>query len=109
MVAGRTYRLRLINMAMNRSGARIELARDTTVLQWRELAKDGAPLPPARRAIKVASRGLTIGETMDVEVTPEVPGDLRLDVVFSRRRIVPRRLLATLPIRVRPATTVGRR
>ena len=75
---GKSYRLRLINITTARPGLRVELRRDTSLVAWRPLARDGADLPEHRRAMRPGVQPLTIGQTMDFEITPREPGDLRL-------------------------------
>jgi hypothetical protein len=50
-------------------------------VQWRPLARDGSELPEQRQVMKPAFQPLTIGETLDFEITPQLPGNLRLDAV----------------------------
>ncbi len=73
LAAGRTHRLRLVNI-----GAAfvldVALTQDTTLAQWRTLAKDGADLPPALQRVGPARHAITVGETYDVEFTPPGPG-----------------------------------
>lgn len=93
--AGVPQRLRLINMTAHRPGSRVELRRDTTLLTWRTLAKDGRDLPSTRQAERVARSPVSIGETMDVEFVAR-PGDgYRLEV-----RGQDGALLARMPITV---------
>lgn len=89
------HRLRLINITTGRPELRFELRRDTTLVTWRQLAKDGADLPAARRVIHPARQQLAIGETMDFEFFPTRPGTYLLEV-----RTPLGTLLGTLPIRV---------
>lgn len=46
----------------------------------RSLAKDGADLPDGKRVLSPARRLVSIGETYGFEVTPDKPGELRLEV-----------------------------
>jgi manganese oxidase len=92
---GTGYRLRLINITTARPGMRVELRSDTTVTNWRVLAKDGADLPQPARGVRHASQRLSIGETMDVEIFPTRVGELKLEA-----RTGSGVLLGTLPIRV---------
>ncbi|MDF1505165.1 multicopper oxidase domain-containing protein, partial [Roseisolibacter sp. H3M3-2] len=98
--AGRPYRLRLMNMAVRRSGLLIGVVRGDAPLRWRRLAKDGADLPPALQGPTAARERVSIGETLDVEFTPATRGDtLAIDV-----RMPPRagaRVFARWPILVR--------
>ena len=92
---GMGYRLRLINITTARPGLRVELRSDTTIGNWRVLAKDGADLPQTARGVRPASQQLTIGETMDVEFFPTRVGAWTLDVRTNTGAP-----LAALPIRV---------
>jgi hypothetical protein len=103
MKVGTTYRLRFIQMSVSRAGLRVELRRDTTHAAWRPVAKDGADLPASEHGARPGRVFLGIGETFDVEVTPETMGDLRLEVRLGPPWPAPSTLLTTLPIRVRPA------
>ncbi|HWJ22231.1 MAG TPA: multicopper oxidase domain-containing protein [Gemmatimonadaceae bacterium] len=95
---GVTYRLRFINMTTRRPNMRVELRRDTVVARWRPLAKDGAELPVSLQVARPARSPLAIGETLDVELTPDAPGELRVEA-----RTAPGALLGVLPVRVVPA------
>jgi manganese oxidase len=100
--AGVTHRLRFINMTVRRPALRVQLRRDTTLLAWRTVANDGADLPPARQVVGPAHHGLAIGQTFDVELTPDALGDLRLDVRIGGRFGNRGQLLGELPVRVVP-------
>jgi len=93
--AGVAQRLRLINMTTRRPGVRVELWRDTALLLWRPLAKDGADLPASRRVGRPARSPITIGETMDYELVPLAGAGMRLEVWGANGG-----LLATQPISV---------
>ena len=93
--AGVAQRFRLINMTTRRPGARVELWRDTTLLSWRPLAKDGAELPMTRQVERPARMVVSIGETMDFEFVPLTGGDSRVEV-----RALNGMLLAKMPITV---------
>jgi FtsP/CotA-like multicopper oxidase with cupredoxin domain len=53
------------------------LYRDSTLVEWRRLARDGADLPPALARTAPAREWVDVGETRDVEFRAE-PGDYRL-------------------------------
>lgn len=93
--AGVAHRLRFINMTTRRPGARVELWRDSTMLTWRPLAKDGADLPPASRTARAARSIISIGETMDYEFIPTLAGNSRLVVTTANGAV-----LAAMPIKV---------
>jgi manganese oxidase len=103
---GRPYRFRLINLGVSSPNATVYLTarpdsslanlRDTMLVQWRSIAKDGADLPEHDRALRPASQVVSIGETHDVEFTPTERGMLRLEV----RPVSLGRLTVRVPIRV---------
>ena len=94
--AGVPHRFRLINITIGRPGIRVEVRRDTSLVQWRSLAKDGADLPDDAMVTGPARRPISIGETYDFELTPSEPGAMRLEVRSGTGV-----LLATMPLVVR--------
>jgi hypothetical protein len=70
---------------------------DSLVVQWRQLAKDGADLPAEASAPRRAEQIVSMGETYDYEFVPERKGNLRLEV---RNAGPTGRLLVRGPIRV---------
>jgi FtsP/CotA-like multicopper oxidase with cupredoxin domain len=92
--AGVKHRFRFINLSPAEN-IRYSLRRDTTVISWMALAKDGADLPRALRVARPATQGVSVGETFDFEVTPP-PGELVLTAGFTggpptwRRRLIVR-------------------
>jgi FtsP/CotA-like multicopper oxidase with cupredoxin domain len=96
MKVGTSYRLRFINLTTARPGMYVELRRDSSVVSWRQLARDGAELPESRKGMRRGVQPLTIGQTMDFEVTPREAGDLRLLAIANRLT------LGTLLLRVTP-------
>jgi len=72
------------------------LMRDSTLLEWRAVAKDGRDLPPDQATMRPAQQQAGNGETYDFEFTPASPGDLR----FTMSSAVGERLVS-LPIHVR--------
>jgi FtsP/CotA-like multicopper oxidase with cupredoxin domain len=76
---GTTYRLRMINITTARPGLVVSLSRDSSVATWRVVARDGAELDEPRRVTGPADTGLTIGQTVDVEIIPREPGTFRLE------------------------------
>ena len=107
MRVGRRYRMRFVGMAVGFPNATAWLTarpdssfanlRDTLVLRWRPVAKDGADLPPAARAPRLARQIVSMGETYDFEFVPDRRGELRLEVRGAGPRA---RLLVRAPIRV---------
>jgi FtsP/CotA-like multicopper oxidase with cupredoxin domain len=93
---GERYRLRLINIHTYRPNMIARLVRDSTLLAWRAIAKDGNDLPAERATTRPAAQQMGNGETYDFEFVPNAPGNLRL-TVSSGVGVV----LASMPIRVR--------
>jgi FtsP/CotA-like multicopper oxidase with cupredoxin domain len=94
--SGVAHRLRMINITIARPGMRMELRSDSVVGTWRVIAKDGAELAAGRQVATPARQPISIGETVDVEVTPPRPGEMRLEARTARGV-----LLGVVPVRVR--------
>jgi FtsP/CotA-like multicopper oxidase with cupredoxin domain len=77
---GRAYRLRVADIAVFRQLLRVRLVRDSALLAWRPVAKDGFTLPPAQATVRPSVVNLPSGETADFEFTPDRPGELALEV-----------------------------
>lgn len=92
--AGVPNRIRVVVIPAAGSGE-LALLSDTTPVQWRPLAKDGADLPPALATVRPARALVSVGETHDFEVIPQAGRPLRLEL---RDGPV---VLGTLPVEVR--------
>jgi len=77
--AAGTHRLRFVNIRPA-DLVRITLARDTSAVQWRIVAKDGADYPPARVAPGRADIVMDIGEVYDAEFDAREPGEYVLSI-----------------------------
>ena len=103
---GRRYRFRFVGLAVTSPNATVFLTarpdsslanlRDTMLVTWRPLAKDGADLPERDRALRPAEQVVSIGETHDFEFVPEHRGELRLEL----RPPSEGRLFVRVPLRV---------
>ena len=80
---GRTYRLRLADIAVYRQVLRVRLVRDSALVSWRAIAKDGFTLPTSQATVRPSIVSLPSGETADFEFTPDRPGDIVLEVLGS--------------------------
>ncbi len=78
LAAGVAQRLRFVNIGVA-ARWRFSIYRDTALVQWRRLARDGADLPPTQAVTAPAVERVDAGETRDVEFTPS-RGDYRLVV-----------------------------
>jgi len=96
MRVGERYRLRFINAHTFRPSMRMRLLRDSGLVEWRGLAKDGMDLPPDQAVSRSSEIQMGNGETYDFEYVPTTPGDLRIDVTNAGGV-----LLVSMPIRVR--------
>ena len=96
LVVGERYRFRLINIHTYRPSLILRLQRDTTLLTWKAVAKDGMELPAARVTVGPSVQQMGNGETYDFEFTPSAPGPLRFVVTSGAGAV-----LVTLPIIVR--------
>jgi len=93
---GERYRLRFVDLHTYRPSMIVRLLRDTTLVTWRAIAKDGMPLPADRATMRRAMQQMGNGETYDFELVPERAEDLVLTV-----RAAAGQLLATLPVQAR--------
>jgi manganese oxidase len=96
MRVGDRYRMRLINIHTFRPSMIARLSRDSTLLSWRAIAKDGMDLPADQATVRPAIQQSGNGEAYDFEFTPTSPGDIRF-TMSSAAGVV----LVTMPIRVR--------
>ena len=74
---GERYRLRLVNIHTSRPSMIARLLRDSTLVTWRAIAKDGMDLPTDQATVRPAMQQSGNGEAYDFEFTPTAPGDLR--------------------------------
>jgi FtsP/CotA-like multicopper oxidase with cupredoxin domain len=77
MSYGVPHRLRLINIGVA-TAVRFSLRRDTTLVSWKPLAKDGADLPGVQSAPRRAPQVVAVGETFDFEFNPQERGSYEL-------------------------------
>lgn len=77
---GKTYRLRIADIAVFRQALSVRLVRDSALVSWRPIAKDGFTLPEAQATMRPSVVNLPSGETADFEFTPDRPGELVLEV-----------------------------
>lgn len=99
LVAGKTYRLRLIDISGNEAHV-ITLPGPGGLAAWRGLARDGRDLPPEQATSQPAREVTASGVTRDFEFIPAAAGDYGLSVatIVAGR---PTGHVTTVPIRVR--------
>jgi FtsP/CotA-like multicopper oxidase with cupredoxin domain len=93
---GERYRLRLVNIHTARPSMIARLLKDSTIVTWRAIAKDGMDLPADQATVRPAMQQSGNGEAYDFEFTPTAPGDLRFTMSSAAGL-----LLVTLPLHVR--------
>lgn len=98
MRVGATHRIRLINISAA-SRKRIRLVADTTLLEWKAAAKDGADLTPDQAVMRPAEVLLGPGETADFDVTRSKSEVLTLEIVTPHRDRPPQ--VTRIPVVVR--------
>ncbi len=76
VAAGRMHRFRFVNIGPAQR-FNFSIYRDTSLVTWRRLAKDGADLPRSQALVVPATQLLEVGETFDAELVM-VPGEYRL-------------------------------
>jgi len=76
LTAGVAHRFRFINIGPA-AGYWPTLRQDTTLMSWRNVAKDGAELPAGRAVLSPARFRIEVGETWDFEWIPR-PGEYTL-------------------------------
>jgi hypothetical protein len=106
--SGHPQRLRFIGLTLVNPNATVTLTArsdslfrnspDTMIVQWRQLAKDGANLPASATGSRRAQQIVSIGETYDFEYTPARPGNLRIEI---RAAGPAGALLARVPVKVK--------
>ena len=76
------HRLRFINISAFDT-KRVRILADTTLQQWRAVAKDGADLPATQAIVRPAFTSLGPGETIDFEVTRGQAEVLTLEIATN--------------------------
>ena len=79
LAAGRKHWLRFVNIGPA-PYVRISLKRDTLIVRWRAVAKDGADLPPELASERPARLLINVGETYDFEFDAREPGEYTLSM-----------------------------
>jgi manganese oxidase len=80
----KTQRIRFVNIGA--AGAvGFALLRDTTLVKWRPVAKDGAALPADYQILEPARRMLSTGETFDAEWRPPSRGTFKITVSAGKK------------------------
>ena len=79
LVVGETHRLRIVSIHPDWRVA-YTLKTDSTIAQWRAIAKDGADLPTALATMRNAHIEMGPGQTADFEFAPTQTGEWRLEV-----------------------------
>jgi FtsP/CotA-like multicopper oxidase with cupredoxin domain len=93
LVAGRSYRLRFMNLTLGNPGLQFGFTADQASNPWRTVAKDGFTLPRWQQTVAAGMHAVSIGETLDVLWRPPPGGSGWLELragdgsLFLRQRI----------------------
>jgi FtsP/CotA-like multicopper oxidase with cupredoxin domain len=79
LAAGVAHRFRFVNIGIALA-VTFAIYRDSALVGWRRVAKDGADLPAHQAQVGPARQPVQVGETYDFEFAPE-PGEYRLVTV----------------------------
>ncbi len=77
MRVGTPLRIRMINI-QPADPVTFEIMRDSSVVEWRAVAKDGWELPADQARVEKSRRNLWVGETFDAEFAPREAGTYML-------------------------------
>ena len=94
--AGERYRLRLVNIHVSRPAMIAKLMRDSSLVPWRAIAKDGMDLPPDQATLRPARQQMGMGETYDFEFVTEQAANLRFVLTTGNGT-----LLLSMPVRIK--------
>jgi FtsP/CotA-like multicopper oxidase with cupredoxin domain len=89
LAAGQRHRFRFVNIGAA-GFVRFSLARDSSLLRWRAVAKDGADLPPASAVDGPATVRINVGETYEAVFDASEPGEYELSFELALRPGAPR-------------------
>ena len=84
LARGQRHRFRFVNIGAA-GFVRFSLNRDTTLVRWRAVAKDGADLPLATAVEGPSTVRLNVGETFDAAFDAREPGEYQLLFDLSLR------------------------
>lgn len=88
----------MADIAIYQQNLQVRLVRDSSVMRWRAVAKDGFALPMQQATVRPSEATVASGETADLELTPDTPGDLSLEI--DRLGLLP--FHAAMRLHVRP-------
>ena len=95
---GVRYRFRFADLAADRPLLFVRLLRDSTLVSWRPIAKDGFALSAKQSNARPAPQRVGSGETIDLEFTPDQTGDVQLEFGEGARMM---QIFARIAIRIR--------
>jgi len=96
---GTKYRFRFINITPHDPRLTVSLLSGSSLVNWREVAKDGADLPAPQANLRPARQIVSVGETYDFDFEPTSAEDLRLEI-FRPARVSNPESQMLVPVRV---------
>jgi len=85
--AGKKYRFRFINISTNNVAMQVALRNASSLVEWLNIAKDGADLPASAIRPTKAQQTITVGETYDVEFSSARAQELQLELLLPGQKI----------------------
>jgi FtsP/CotA-like multicopper oxidase with cupredoxin domain len=102
MTVGDTNRVRIVSVHADEI-LHFRFGTEEQVVHWKPIARDGADLPPALRAPKLAAMEMGPGETADFIYVPKRPGGMFLEVSTANGQLV------VLPVEIQPRSQPTKR
>jgi hypothetical protein len=102
MTVGDTNRIRIVSIHADEI-LHFRFGTETQAARWKPLARDGADLPDALRAVTPAVSSMGPGETADFTYVPAKPGRMMMEVwIEGGQRVV-------LPVEMRARSVAVKR
>ena len=83
MKSGEMYRLRFINITLDRPGIGVTIPSGDGFLKWRVVAKDAIDIPAHRVVEQAARQRISIGETFDMLIMAPAAGDYAINALVG--------------------------
>lgn len=95
--AGRSYRLRITNITTGNPALVVRVVRDSALVSWRAVAKDGFDLPVSQAVPQPARHPISNGEIYDFEITPAGAGEMAFEIRGGTGRLIIAQVLRVVP------------
>ena len=85
--AGKKYRFRFINISTNNVAMQVAIRNTSGLVEWLNIAKDGADISPRAIRSTKAQQTITVGETYDMEFSSPTAQELELELLLPGQKI----------------------